>query len=74
MPTLVLALRYSDAVFPRHPRLFGRVFVVLAVSLWISTVYQRNHWNRDCVAGIAIGATSTFLAGVVRRGWPRPTG
>lgn len=72
MLTLVFAARFGDAVFRRHPRLFFRIVVVLVISLWISTVYLRHHWIPDCLAGMALGLTSTFLAGVVRRYWPDP--
>jgi hypothetical protein len=72
MLTLLFSYRFSDAVFPKHPRLFFRIVIVLVVSLWISTVYLRHHWIPDCLAGMALGLTSWFLAGVVRHRWPKP--
>jgi membrane-associated phospholipid phosphatase len=71
MLTMIFAIRYGHAVFPKHPKLFARIITVLVVSLWISTVYLRHHWVLDCVAGWTLGATAVFLAGVVRRYWPK---
>jgi hypothetical protein len=71
MLTLLFSRRFGDAVFPRHPRLFFRIVLVLVVSLWISTVYLRHHWVLDCVAGWTLGSVSFVLAGLFRRYWPR---
>ena len=69
--TLYFSRRSSDAVFPRAPRLWGRIATVLVVSLWISVIYLRHHWAVDIAAGLALGALSLALAPVLRRRWPR---
>jgi hypothetical protein len=68
--TLYYSVRYSDAVFPRHPRLWGRIVTVEVVSLWISVVYLRHHWVVDIFAGLALGAVAMAIAPVLRRRWP----
>jgi len=70
MLALLFSRRFSDAVFPTHPRRFYRIVIVLVVSLWASTIYLRHHWFFDCVAGWSLGLASTALAGLVRRCWP----
>lgn len=73
--TLVYSNRFSDAVFPRFPRLWGRIVWVAVVSLWISVVYLRHHWVVDIAAGLALGAVALVIAPVLRRRWPaRRTG
>ena len=74
MLALLFAMRFSDAVFKKHPRLFYRIVIVLVVSLWASTIYLRHHWFFDCVAGWVLGFTSTALAALIRRYWPRGHG
>jgi membrane-associated phospholipid phosphatase len=69
--TLVYSLRFSNAVFPRHPRLWGRIVIVAVVSLWISVIYLRHHWTVDIVAGLALGTIALVLAPILRRRWPR---
>ena len=54
--TLIYSYRFSDAVFPRFPRLWFRIVLPFVVSLWISTVYLRHHWVVDIFAGLALGA------------------
>ena len=71
MMTLLFARKFGDAVFPKHPRRFYRIVVVLVVSLWISTVYLRHHWIPDIAAGLLLGVASTYIAALVRRHWPR---
>ena len=68
--TLYCSLRYSDAVFPRHPRLWGRIVIVEVVSLWLSVVYLRHHWFVDIFAGLALGAFSLWLTPRLRAWWP----
>ncbi len=70
--TLYYSRRYSDAVFPRHPELWGRIVTVLVVSLWISVIYLRHHWAVDIAAGLALGGTAIALAPGLRRHWPAP--
>lgn len=69
--TLVFSWRYSDAVWPRRPRLWFAITAVLMVSLWISVVYLRHHWTVDLMAGLALGGTTLYLAPLLRRKWPK---
>jgi membrane-associated phospholipid phosphatase len=69
--TLIYSYRFSDAVFPRRPRLWFRIVAVLVVSLWISVVYLRHHWVVDIFAGLAVGGLANWLAPILRRRWPR---
>jgi membrane-associated phospholipid phosphatase len=69
--TLIYSHRFSNAVWPRRPRLWFRIVLVLVVSLWISVVYLRHHWVVDIFAGLALGATANWLAPILRRRWPR---
>jgi membrane-associated phospholipid phosphatase len=58
-------------VWPRRPRLWFRIVVVLVVLMAISTVYLRHHWVVDIFAGLAVGALASWLAPILRRRWPR---
>jgi membrane-associated phospholipid phosphatase len=69
--TLLYSHRFSDAVWPRRPRLWFRIVVVLVVLMAISTVYLRHHWVVDIFAGLAVGALASWLAPILRRRWPR---
>lgn len=69
--TLIYSYRFSDAVFPKFPRLWFRIVLVFVVSLWISVVYLRHHWVVDIFAGLALGTMANLLAPVLRRKWPR---
>ncbi len=69
--TLLFSSRFSDAVFPRYPRLWFRIVLVLVVSLWVSVIYLRHHWLVDVFAGLVLGGVSYSLAPVLRRRWPR---
>ena len=69
--TLIYSYRFSDAVWPRWPRLWFRIVVVFVVSLWISVVYLRHHWVVDIFAGLMLGATANWLAPILRRRWPK---
>ena len=69
--TLIYSHRFSDAVWPRHPRLWFRIVLVIVVSLWISVVYLRHHWVVDIFAGLAVGALANWLAPVLRQRWPK---
>jgi hypothetical protein len=68
--TLVYSRRFGGAVFPRHPRLWGRIVTVAVISLWISVIYLRHHWAVDIAAGLALGATALTVAPWLRRVWP----
>lgn len=69
--TLIYSYRFSDAVWPRRPRLWFKVVVVAVVSLWISVVYLRHHWVVDIFAGLAVGGLANWLAPILRRRWPK---
>ncbi|HEY4239332.1 MAG TPA: phosphatase PAP2 family protein [Kofleriaceae bacterium] len=69
--TLIYSYRFSDAVFPRHPKVWFRFTLVFVVSLWISVVYLRHHWVVDIFAGLALGGFANWLAPVLRRHWPK---
>lgn len=68
--TLYYSLRFSDAVFPRFPKLWGRIVIVAVTSLWVSVIYLRHHWTVDIFAGLALGTFAIWLAPVVRQKWP----
>jgi PAP2 superfamily len=68
--TIIYGRRFSDAVVPRFPRLYFRVATVLAVSLWLSTIYLRHHWVPDCLAGMAVGAFACWASPLLRKHWP----
>jgi membrane-associated phospholipid phosphatase len=69
--TLTYSWRFSDAVFPRFPRLWGWIVLPLVVSLWISTVYLRHHWVMDIFAGLLLALLCNYLAPLLRRKWPK---
>lgn len=69
--TLIYSYRFSDAVWPRHPRLWFRIVVVEVVSLWISVVYLRHHWVVDIFAGLVVGGLANWLAPMLRLRWPK---
>lgn len=69
--TLIYSYRFSDAVWPRRPRLWFHVVLVLVVSLWISVIYLRHHWVVDIFAGLAVGALANWLAPILRMRWPK---
>jgi membrane-associated phospholipid phosphatase len=69
--TLRYSYRFSDVVWPRHPRLWFRIVLGVVVSLWISVVYLRHHWVVDMFAGLAVGAVANYLAPILRLRWPK---
>jgi membrane-associated phospholipid phosphatase len=69
--TLIYSYRFSDAVWPRRPRLWFWIVLVIVVSLWISVVYLRHHWVVDIFAGLCLGGTANWLAPILRRRWPK---
>ena len=68
--TLIYAWRFGSAIFPTRPRLFFWLCLPVVVSLWISTIYLRQHWLVDCAAGWAVGALALFAAKWLRAVWP----
>jgi membrane-associated phospholipid phosphatase len=69
--TLIYSYRFSDAIWPRRPRLWFRIVLVLVISLWISVVYLRHHWVVDIFAGLAVGGLANWLAPLLRKHWPK---
>lgn len=69
--TLIYSYRFSDAVWPRRPRLWFRIVLVIVISLWISVVYLRHHWVVDIFAGLLVGGLANWLAPILRLRWPR---
>jgi membrane-associated phospholipid phosphatase len=72
--TLIYSYRFSDAIWPRRPRLWFWLVLWIEISLWISVVYLRHHWVVDIFAGLCLGATANWLAPVLRRRWPKQHG
>ncbi len=58
-------------MWPRWPRLWFRIVLVLVVSLWISVIYLRHHWFVDIFAGLTVGALANWLAPILRQRWPK---
>ena len=58
-------------MWPRRPKLWFWIVLVIVVSLWISVVYLRHHWVVDMFAGFALGGTANWLAPILRRRWPK---
>ena len=69
--TLIYSYRFSDAVWPRYPRLWSRIVLVIVISLWISVVYLRHHWVVDIFAGLIVGGLANWLAPILRLRWPK---
>ena len=69
--TLIDSYRFSDVVWPRYPRLWFRIAVVVVASLWLSVVYLRHDGFVDIVAGLIVGAVANCLAPILRMWWPR---
>jgi membrane-associated phospholipid phosphatase len=55
----------------RTSRRWGLVYTAIAALIWASTIYLRYHWLLDLVAGLALAAACTWLAGRVQARWPR---
>jgi membrane-associated phospholipid phosphatase len=55
----------------RTSRRWGIVLTVVAVLIWLSTIYLRYHWLLDLLAGLALAAFCTWLSGRVLAAWPR---
>lgn len=69
--TLSYSHRFSSAVWPRYPRLWFRIVLVIVISLWISVVYLRHHWVVDIFAGLLLGGLANWLAPILRLRWPK---
>src|SRR5207249_3504508 len=50
---------------------WGLFYTAIAALIWASTIYLRYHWFLDLVAGLALAAACTWVAGVVQNRWPR---
>lgn len=59
-----IALRYAFRrdFWPVAWRWLGPLYVVLTLTLWISTIYLRHHWTPDLAAGLVLGFICAFVA------------
>jgi membrane-associated phospholipid phosphatase len=67
--SLIYARRFGAKV--GRPQILFAVFALVAISLWIATVYLRHHWVVDLFAGFAVAIVAATLAPWLRRVWPR---
>src|SRR5262249_21752313 len=49
---------------------WGIVLTAVATAIWASTIYLRYHWLLDLLAGLALAAACTWLAGRIQAAWP----
>jgi membrane-associated phospholipid phosphatase len=68
---LVLAHRHGALLWPRRPRLVFGLFLPAVVLLQIATLYLRQHYFVDLVAGWLLAAVSLFFAGRAMDAWDR---
>lgn len=66
---LIYATRFRK--WSRFDNILFWIFLVLIVSLWISTVYLRHHWFIDIAAGWIIAYFSSILSPFLIRGWEK---
>lgn len=64
---LYFAVRYRNAV--PLGKLIQVIVAVVAVSLWIATVYLRHHWIVDIFAGWAVALGACLTAEYIRKKW-----
>lgn len=69
--SLLYAWLLGPVVWPRRPRTLGWIFLPFVVSLWISTLYLRQHYVIDVVAGLVM---ATAVVAGCRRVLPGRTG
>lgn len=62
------ALRFGD-VWSR--KWLSMLFGLLAVSIWISTIYLRHHWAVDIFAGWIVAVVAYYAGVGVRKTWSR---
>jgi membrane-associated phospholipid phosphatase len=68
---LIYAWRFGSALSSRRPRLLFWIFLPNVILLQISTMYLRQHYFVDVVAGWALAIVSVWLAGQLVRAWDR---
>ncbi len=66
---LVAAWRQGSALSPRWPRLWGLVVLPAVVLLQLATLYLRQHYFVDLVAGWLLAAFALWVAPRVIRSW-----
>lgn len=65
--SLWAAWRWGDVAIPSRPRLLFRLFLPHVVLLWIATLYLRQHYLVDVIAGWALAVVAVWVAGKLRR-------
>ena len=70
---LVHARQHGAVLYPRRPRLVFRLFLPAVILLQIATLYLRQHYFVDLVAGWGLAAVSLALAGRAMAAWDRLT-
>lgn len=65
---LVLAYRHGDAFCSRHPRLLFAFVLPCAIALQLATLYLRQHYFVDLVAGWLLALLSLRIARIWRVG------
>jgi membrane-associated phospholipid phosphatase len=66
---LVYAFRFGRLLVPRTPRLPGLVMLPIVALLQLATLYLRQHYFVDVVAGWAVAAIAVAGAGALERAW-----
>jgi len=66
---LAYSWRFGDAVSSKRPRLLFWIFLPHVILLQISTLYLRQHYFVDLVAGWALAGGCVWLAARMERGW-----
>jgi len=65
---LLFAIKYRNAV--PLGKVIQVVVGLLALSLWIATVYLRHHWTVDIFAGWALALGAFYSAQWMQKKWP----
>jgi hypothetical protein len=55
----------------RTSRRWGLVFTLVAILIWVSTIYLRYHWLPDLLAGLILILVADALARRLLAAWPR---
>ena len=71
---LVMIYAFRQDHWPCAWRWLGPLFTLLAVSLWISTVYLRHHWTPDIAAGFVLGIMSVIVPRLMMAWLFKPVG
>lgn len=71
---LVLVRRHGAALWPSRPRALFAAFIPAVLLLQISTLYLRQHYFVDLLAGWSLAALSLVLASRLTRRWDRLQG